>query len=87
MCRIRPSFGHNKTVRRTTLIIDDSRLAEAQRALGTKGIKDTIDRALDDAIAGDAGRRFVRRLQTMDGIDLDNPDVMDKAWRHDDQPS
>ena len=62
-------------------MIDDELIASARRALGTKGIKDTIDCALQHAVALDAGRRFIARLEKMDGVDLDNPDVMKQAWR------
>jgi hypothetical protein len=49
--------------------------------LGTKGIRDTIDRALDEVIALDMRRRFADRLRAMEGLDLDDSDVMDRAWR------
>ena len=66
---------------RTTLVIDDRKLAEARRLLGTKGIKDTIERALDEVIAYDARRKAVDQLLTLDGLDLDDSDVMASAWR------
>ena len=66
---------------RTTLVFDERKLAKAQKLLGTKGIKDTIDRALDEVIAGDLRRKAFERLRTMDGLELDNPEVMAKAWR------
>ena len=49
--------------------------------LGTKGIKDTIDRALDEVIALDARRRLVEKLRKMDGMDLADDKVMAGAWR------
>lgn len=66
---------------RTTLEFDEGKLAEAQRVLGTRGIKDTFDRALDEVIAADLRRRAYERLRTLDGLDLDDPDVMAGAWR------
>jgi Arc/MetJ family transcription regulator len=66
---------------RTTLVIDDRKLAKVRRLLGTKGIKDTIERALDEVIAFDARRVAVEQLRTMAGLDLDDPDVMERAWR------
>ena len=66
---------------RTTLVIDEKKLAKARKLLGTKGIKDTLDRALDEVIAADARRRAVLQLQSMDGLDLDRPDVLADAWR------
>jgi Arc/MetJ family transcription regulator len=66
---------------RTTLVIDERKLAKARRLLGTKGIKDTIERALDEVIAYEARRLAVEQLRTMEGLDLDDPKVMAKAWR------
>ena len=66
---------------RTTLEIDERKLAKARRVLGTKGIKDTIERALDEVIAYEARRKAVERLRTMDGLELNDPGVMATAWR------
>ena len=66
---------------KTTLMIDDAKLRRARKVLGTKGIRDTIDRALDEVLALDARRRLVERLRTMKGLDLDNAEVMAGAWR------
>jgi Arc/MetJ family transcription regulator len=68
-------------MRRTTLMVDDDLMRHARKALGTKGIKDTIDRALQQAIAAEAGRRFLDRLRQMQDLDLDDPEVMRGAWR------
>lgn len=66
---------------KTTLVIDDKKLARVRRILGTKGIKETIDRALDEVVALAARRRALGRLRSLEGLDLDDPDVMDEAWR------
>jgi Arc/MetJ family transcription regulator len=66
---------------KTTLMLDDAKLRRARKVLGTKGIRDTIDRALDEVLAVDARRRLVERLRTMKGLDLDNAEVMAGAWR------
>ena len=66
---------------KTTLMLDDAKLRRARKVLGTKGIRDTIDRALDEVLALDARRRLVERLRTMKGLDLDNAEVMAGAWR------
>jgi hypothetical protein len=42
----------------------------------TQGIKDTVERALDEIVAADLRRRAF----DMEGLELDNPDVMAKAW-------
>lgn len=66
---------------KTTLVLDDAKLKRARKVLGTKGIRDTIDRALDEVLALEARRRLVERLRRMDGIDLDDPRIMASAWR------
>ena len=66
---------------RTTLMLDDRKLAKARRLLRTKGIKDTIEAALDEVIAYEARRRAVDQLRNLEGLDLDNPKVMARAWR------
>lgn len=66
---------------RTTLVLDDKKLAKVRKLLGTKGIKETVERALDEIIAYDARRKAVEQLQQMKGLDLDKPKVMARAWR------
>jgi Arc/MetJ family transcription regulator len=56
-------------MRRTSLEIDEDRLAHAQRVLGTTGIKETIDRALDEVVRADLRRRLALRVQSGKGID------------------
>lgn len=50
-------------------MIDEDQLARAQQALGTTGIKDTIDRALDEAIRADLRRRLAERVRSGQGVD------------------
>src|SRR5258708_4618059 len=66
---------------RTTLMLDDRKLAKARRLLRTKGIKDTIEAALDEVIAYEARRRAVDQLRNLEGLDLDDRKVMARAWR------
>ncbi len=68
-------------MRKTTLEIDDEILADARRILGTHGIKDTVDAALREVRLQDARRRLIEQLRTLDGLDLDDPDVMRAGWR------
>jgi len=56
-------------MRRTSVEIDERQLDRAQRVLGTVGIKDTIDRALDEVIRADLRRRLAERLKSGKGID------------------
>ena len=66
---------------KTTLEVDDELVARASAILGTRGLKATVQRALEDVVAREARRRFARRLQAMDGLDLDDPRVLSEAWR------
>ena len=66
---------------KTTLDVDEAKVDAAKQVLGTKTLKDTVDRALDTVLAADTRRRTIDRLRGMDGLDLDKPEVMDAAWR------
>jgi Arc/MetJ family transcription regulator len=68
-------------VRKTTLDVDDDLVNQAARVLGTSGLKATVDRALREVIAREAREQLIEQLKVMDGLDLDKPDVMDRAWR------
>ncbi len=72
---------HTSGRRKTTLWLDPAKLARARRLLGTTGVRDTIDGALDEVLALDARRRFVERLRSSKGIELSNKKVMAEAWR------
>ena len=60
---------YSPAMRRTSLEIDEERLTHAQRALGTTGVKETIDRALDEVIRADLRRRLAKRVRSGEGID------------------
>lgn len=61
--------------------IDGNALDRAQRILGAATMKDTVNRALQEVIDLDRRRRFLDRIVTSDGVDLDDDEVMDRAWR------
>jgi Arc/MetJ family transcription regulator len=54
---------------KTTIVIDDKKIARARRILGTKGIRDTIDRALDEVVAVRARRSVVQQLRALEGLE------------------
>jgi Arc/MetJ family transcription regulator len=77
----RAAASHTGRVHRTTIVLDERKLARARKLLGTKGIKETVERALDEVIAGELRRRAFERLRKMEGLELDDPEVVGRAWR------
>ncbi len=73
--------GAGTRTRVTTVAIDEEKYARVKALLGTATLRDTVDRAFDDVLVRAAREEEIARLQAMDGLDLDNPKVMDKAWR------
>jgi Arc/MetJ family transcription regulator len=55
--------------RRTTLEIDDVLLRQAQGALGTKGLKDTVDKAFREVIRRRLRDRLAQRIDAGTGVD------------------
>ncbi len=70
-----------RKTRTTTVEIDESKLAEAKRVLGTRTLRETVDRSFDEVLARVARQKSIERLRKMQGLDLDKPDVMARAWR------
>ena len=68
-------------IRRTTVDIDQAKFEQAQAALGTATLRETVDRAFDEVLRHVAIEESIERLKTMTGLDLDKPEVMARAWR------
>lgn len=66
---------------KTTLVLDTRKLDKVRKALGTRSIRDTVDRALDEVLALESRRRLLQRLTRMTGLDLSKARVMAGAWR------
>ena len=64
--------------RRTTIDVDDELLSRAQEALGTRGLKDTVEKAFHEAIRRDLRERLADRIETGAGIDR-SPDLLDQT--------
>lgn len=60
--------------------IDEERLARARDVLGASTMKQAVNEALDEVVRLADRRAHALRLATMDGLDLDRPDVMAGAW-------
>jgi Arc/MetJ family transcription regulator len=61
--------------------IDDELLGSAKRVLSAATIKETVNRALADAVQAALRRRHIERLAQGQGLDLADPEVMSGAWR------
>ena len=66
--------------RRTTIVIDDDLVGQAREVLGTKGLKETIEAALDEVVKTALRRRLMERLRTGRGLDL-GPEILAEIRR------
>ena len=66
---------------KTLIDIDEALLAEASSALGTRTKKDTVHRALTEAVALARRRDHLDLLRTGGLPDLGDPTIMQGAWR------
>ena len=60
---------HAPMARRTTIEVDEELLGRAQAALGTRGLKDTVDAALGEAIRRNQRERLAQRIERGLGVD------------------
>lgn len=67
--------------RRTTIEIDDELLGKAREVLGTKGLKDTVEAALDEVVKAALREDLIRRLQDPDGFDWDAMLEARRSWQ------
>lgn len=63
--------------------LDDQLLASVQELLGTESAQATVYRSLEEVRDLFLRREHVERLTHMEGLDLDDPEVMRGAWRED----
>ena len=61
--------------------IDDDLLEEVRSLMGADTMKEAVNGALQHVVDFDLRLRHVRRLLTMDGLDLADDQVMRDAWR------
>ncbi len=61
--------------------IDGDLLAEATTILGASTMKEAVNRSLEAVVKADRRRQHADRLESMEGLDLDDPAVMSDAWR------
>lgn len=68
-------------MRKTTIEVDDELFNRVRAALGTHGLKATVQRAFEEVLAQESRRLAIQQLREMSGLDLDGPEVMSGAWR------
>ncbi len=68
-------------VHKTSVALDEELLNEVRQELGTTTIRDTIDAALREVLRRKARREEIDALTTLDGLDLDDPEILANAWR------
>ncbi|MGI8574996.1 MAG: type II toxin-antitoxin system VapB family antitoxin [Egibacteraceae bacterium] len=61
--------------------IDEERLGLAREILGATTMKETVNMALAEVVDLARRRAHAQRLGAMDGLDLDEDEVMSAAWR------
>ena len=66
---------------RATLDIDDELLRRVGQVLGTDDPGSTVEAALREVLIQETRRQAIEQLAQMDGLELDQPDVMARAWR------
>lgn len=68
--------------RRTSIVLNDRLLREAQEVLGTRGVKDTVHRALREAVNAARRRRLARLLREGRAFDFEEASI-DRSgqWR------
>lgn len=69
------------STRKTSVEIDEKLLEEVRAALGTATLKETVEEAFLQVLRERARREEAEALRNMEGMDLDDPDVMRGAWR------
>jgi Arc/MetJ family transcription regulator len=67
--------------RRTSIVVDDDLLEEAQQALGTRGLKETVYAALNEAIRARRRKQLLARLGDPSGFDDDALRQARDEWR------
>lgn len=69
------------STRKTSIEIDQELLDEVRNVLGTDTLKETVEQAFREVLRERARREEVQALSTMRGMELDDPEVMARAWR------
>jgi Arc/MetJ family transcription regulator len=68
------------SIRKTSVAIDEGLLERARLALGTTTLRQTIEVAFLEVLRARARHDEVAALSQMRGMDLDDPELMRRAW-------
>jgi Arc/MetJ family transcription regulator len=68
--------------RKTSVLIDEELLVAVKAVLNTKTVKDTIERAFLEVLRAKAREEEVEALSIQKGMELNDDEVMSRAWRH-----
>ena len=69
------------SVRKTSVEINEELFRAVKEILSTATVKETIEQAFLEILRRRARREELEALSTMDGMDLDDPEIMARAWR------
>lgn len=72
---------NSTTKHKTSFEIDTAKVDAAKGVLGTKGLTDTVDAALDEVVKRRGRERLLELLSTPGVLELNDPEVMRGAWR------
>ena len=61
--------------------IDDALLAEVREVIGVATMKEAVNTALRQLLDTELRRQHLRRLETAQGTDLGDEEIMQGAWR------
>ena len=69
------------SVRKTSVAVDEGLVARARAVLGTRSLRETIQRSLEEVVAQDLRQQHIERLKRGEFADLIDPTAMAGAWR------
>ena len=71
--------SYNLTMhRRTTIEVDDVLLSQVQDVLGTRGLKDTVEKAFQEVVRRHLRKRLADRIVSGAGVDR-SPQLLDES--------
>jgi Arc/MetJ family transcription regulator len=73
--------GKVDVLKKTALMVDHELVAQAKEILGTSTTTETLAEALREVIRVQGRARHFERLRRREGLDFDDPEVADGAWR------